>query len=101
MQNLAHSASFESLDKGAPSKAEIKHLVPRGTADIRNRTPLNSHRPFFDRIRKAVEAARPSAIARDSATAVLQAVQYLQLAARLKRDDDAVGRQIDLVEFDR
>src|SRR4029077_7429494 len=27
MQNLAHSASFESLDKDAPSKAETKHLV--------------------------------------------------------------------------
>ena len=26
MQNLAHSASFESLDKDAPSKAETKHL---------------------------------------------------------------------------
>src|ERR1700722_16940567 len=29
MQNLAHSASFESLDKDAPSKAETKHLGPR------------------------------------------------------------------------
>src|SRR3984885_10313810 len=28
MQNLAHSASFESLDKDAPSKAETKHLGP-------------------------------------------------------------------------
>jgi len=27
MQNLAHSASFESLDKDAPSKAGTKHLV--------------------------------------------------------------------------
>src|SRR6516165_7969210 len=27
MKNLAHSASFESLDKDAPSKAETKHLV--------------------------------------------------------------------------
>jgi hypothetical protein len=27
MQNLAHSASFESLDKDAPSKAETKHLT--------------------------------------------------------------------------
>jgi hypothetical protein len=26
MKNLAHSASFESLDKNAPSKAETKHL---------------------------------------------------------------------------
>jgi hypothetical protein len=26
MQNLAHSASFESLDKDAPSKAGTKHL---------------------------------------------------------------------------
>jgi hypothetical protein len=26
MKNLAHSASFESLDKDAPSKAETKHL---------------------------------------------------------------------------
>src|SRR3974390_1616128 len=26
MQNLAHSASFESLDKDAPSKPGIKHL---------------------------------------------------------------------------
>src|SRR3984957_13187035 len=30
MQNLAHSASFESLDKDAPSKAGTKHLAPRG-----------------------------------------------------------------------
>ena len=28
MQNLAHSASFESLDKNAPSKAGTKQLVP-------------------------------------------------------------------------
>ena len=27
MQNLAHSASFESLDKDAPSKAETKQLA--------------------------------------------------------------------------
>jgi DNA-binding response OmpR family regulator len=27
MKNLAHSASFESLDKNAPSKAETKHLA--------------------------------------------------------------------------
>jgi enamine deaminase RidA (YjgF/YER057c/UK114 family) len=27
MQNLAHSASFESLDKDAPSKAGTKHLA--------------------------------------------------------------------------
>jgi hypothetical protein len=27
MKNLAHSASFESLDKNAPSKAGTKHLV--------------------------------------------------------------------------
>jgi hypothetical protein len=26
MQNLAHSASFESLEKDAPGKAGIKHL---------------------------------------------------------------------------
>ena len=26
MKNLAHSASFESLDKNAPSKTETKHL---------------------------------------------------------------------------
>src|SRR3984957_15366322 len=30
MQNLAHSASFESLDKDAPSKAETKQLVTQG-----------------------------------------------------------------------
>src|SRR6516225_7366084 len=28
MENLAHSASFQSLDKDAPSKAETKHLGP-------------------------------------------------------------------------
>src|SRR3984957_14248181 len=28
VQNLAHSASFESLDKDAPSKAGTKHLAP-------------------------------------------------------------------------
>jgi hypothetical protein len=28
MKNLAHSASFESLDKDAPSKAGTKHLAP-------------------------------------------------------------------------
>jgi hypothetical protein len=27
MKNLAHSASFESLDKNAPSNAGTKHLV--------------------------------------------------------------------------
>ena len=27
MQNLAHSASFESRDKDAPSNAETKHLA--------------------------------------------------------------------------
>ena len=27
MQNLAHSASFESLNKDAPSKAGTKHLI--------------------------------------------------------------------------
>ena len=27
VQNLAHSASFESLDKDAPSKAGTKHLA--------------------------------------------------------------------------
>ena len=32
MQNLAHSASFESLDKDAPSKAGTKHLAERGIA---------------------------------------------------------------------
>jgi N6-adenosine-specific RNA methylase IME4 len=30
MKNLAHSASFESLDKDAPSKAGTKHLGRRG-----------------------------------------------------------------------
>src|ERR1700722_9200298 len=35
MQNLAHSASFESLDKDAPSKAGTKHL---GT-DITDKSP--------------------------------------------------------------
>jgi hypothetical protein len=29
MDNLAHSASFESLDKDAPSKAETKQLISR------------------------------------------------------------------------
>ncbi|HEY6734293.1 MAG TPA: hypothetical protein VI256_10940, partial [Roseiarcus sp.] len=35
MQNMAHSASFESLDKDAPSKAETKHLVDTCVARAR------------------------------------------------------------------
>jgi hypothetical protein len=34
MQNLAHSASFESLDKDAPSKAETKQLASWRCASI-------------------------------------------------------------------
>ena len=34
MKNLAHSASFESLDKNAPSKAGTKHLVRSGTSSF-------------------------------------------------------------------
>jgi hypothetical protein len=34
MQNLAHSASFESLDKDAPSKAGTKHLALTPNAGI-------------------------------------------------------------------
>jgi len=44
MQNLAHSASFESLDKDAPSKAGTKQLAKRNllsrrVAERRTATP--------------------------------------------------------------
>src|SRR6202020_1600760 len=37
MQNLAHSASFESLDKDAPSKSGTKHLAFQSTTAGRAR----------------------------------------------------------------
>jgi inositol transport system substrate-binding protein len=40
MQNLAHSASFESLDKDAPSKAETKHLVALKSRDLVGKVAL-------------------------------------------------------------
>ena len=43
MQNLAHSASFESLDKDAPSKAETKHLVSEW-----NDLPTDVQRRLFE-----------------------------------------------------
>lgn len=35
MQNLAHSASFDSEDKDAPSKPGIKHLADAGKPSAR------------------------------------------------------------------
>jgi hypothetical protein len=34
MKNLAHSASFESLDKNAPSNTGTKHLVFSGAVTL-------------------------------------------------------------------
>ena len=48
VQNLAHSASFESLDKDAPSKAGTKHL---GDAIQRNIIVLTPRRPAATLVR--------------------------------------------------
>ena len=44
MQNLAHSASFESLDKDAPSKAGTKHLGRDPAARLRQQALQNRKR---------------------------------------------------------
>src|SRR5580692_11133371 len=58
MQNLAHSASFESLDKDAPSKAETKHVV----LDRRHRREGRLVRPH--RIRRTLPADRDAEVRR-------------------------------------
>jgi hypothetical protein len=55
MKNLAHSASFESLDKSAPSKPGTKHLVPFSREDAEkvwrfaeaNGFPASHHSSIF------------------------------------------------------
>jgi hypothetical protein len=63
MNNLAHSASFESLDKNAPSKSGTKHLVEReidqrgvvledrfDLSELQNLAPRRSNDAAFGRI---------------------------------------------------
>jgi hypothetical protein len=65
VQNLAHSASFESLDKDAPSKAGTKHLennICRLAIDEgglrRDQGPRQALRPHRRQRLRNVRAAR-------------------------------------------
>jgi predicted phage terminase large subunit-like protein len=52
MKNLAHSASFHSTEKIAPSKAWIKHLRAEGV-------PVHGNRPVGDKVvRMSAQTAR-------------------------------------------
>jgi enamine deaminase RidA (YjgF/YER057c/UK114 family) len=84
MQNLAHSASFESLDKDAPSKAGTKHLayVPvtlhDGVAYVSGQLPkIDGEVRVFGKVGREVtlDAAR-----KEARICVLQALACLKEA---------------------
>jgi len=60
MKNLAHSASFESLDKNAPSKAGTKHGPKDGFRWLWATTPSGRPRrgPFFRPILDSLSGVR-------------------------------------------
>src|ERR1700722_699115 len=60
MENLCHSASFESDEKNAPSKSGTKHLVQgRLSLEALSRRQVRVGRPCFARM-------RPSTMVRDT-----------------------------------
>ena len=71
MKNLAHSASFESLDKDAPSKAETKHLA--SLSPVPPRAPVH-HPAILDAIREETilgDAGRLNAYAKKAGSKLM------------------------------